>query len=156
MKKEMRLAKQKLDHSHAIKILEEATFGILSTISEDGMPYGVPMNFAFADDKLYFHSALAGHKLENIRFSDKTCFTVVGKTKVLPELFTSQFESVIAFGTTHILEEPTEIAHATRLLCEKYTPNRLEIADKTIAANMPRLAAFVMTIDYFTGKTSKA
>ncbi|WP_371362409.1 hypothetical protein SRRS_35600 [Sporomusa rhizae] len=151
----MRLAKQELDSERTRRILETAFYGVLSTVSEDGMPYGVPLNHVLTDNKLYFHCAVKGHKLDNILHSSKACFTVVGDTKMLPEIFTAHFESVIAFGTVRILQDPVDITRAVRLLCEKNTPQRLDVVDSVIAGYLSKLTALEMTIEHLTGKTSE-
>jgi nitroimidazol reductase NimA-like FMN-containing flavoprotein (pyridoxamine 5'-phosphate oxidase superfamily) len=153
--KPMRLAKQELASEHTRRLLETAFYGILATVSADGMPYGVPLNHVLADDKLYFHCAVKGHKLDNIRHNSKACFTVVGDTKMLPEIFTAHFESAIAFGTVRLLHDPADIARAVRLLCEKNIPQRLDVADSVIAGHLSRLTALEMTIEHLTGKASE-
>ncbi|HWR07472.1 pyridoxamine 5'-phosphate oxidase family protein [Sporomusa sp.] len=54
----MRLTKQELDSERIRKILETTFYGVLSTVSEDGMPYGVPLNHVLENNKLYFHCAV--------------------------------------------------------------------------------------------------
>ncbi len=49
MFKEMRRIDRKLDDQEAYKLLEEAQYGVLSTIGENGFPYGVPLNYAYVD-----------------------------------------------------------------------------------------------------------
>ncbi|SFL70043.1 pyridoxamine 5'-phosphate oxidase family protein [Pelosinus propionicus] len=153
--KTMRLTKQALNSERTRIILKTAFYGVLSTVSEDGMPYGVPLNHVLADNKLYFHCTVKGHKLENILHNSKACFTVVGDTKMLLEIFTAHFESVIAFGTVRILKEPVDVARAVRLLCEKNTPQRLDVVDSVIAGYLSKLNALEMTIEHLTGKASE-
>lgn len=50
----------------ATAILDVAEFGVLSTIGNDGQPYGVPLNYIYKDRAIYFHCAVAGQKLDNI------------------------------------------------------------------------------------------
>ena len=71
---EMRRANLEADESTSKQILVEGSYGILSTVGEDGFPYGVPVNYAYDGDKIYFHCAKnSGHKQYNILFSDKVC-----------------------------------------------------------------------------------
>ena len=81
MNHEMRRSDWRLAEDEAKQILVQGEYGILSTIGEDGFPYGVPLSYAYDGEKIYFHCAAdVGHKLENLDFSNKACFTVVGKT----------------------------------------------------------------------------
>ena len=70
----------------------------------DGQAYGVPLNYVFKNNCLYFHCALEGHKLDNIRANNKVSFCVVGKTKVLPDKFSTEYESAMAFGTASVVQ----------------------------------------------------
>ena len=70
MKKEMRRKEKAISADEIKDVLDNAEYGILSTISEDGTPYGTPLNFAYSDGAIYFHCACEGHKLENIRYNE--------------------------------------------------------------------------------------
>lgn len=81
--------------------------GVLSLLDESGYPYGVPISYVYDDNKLYFHSALNGHKIDAIRHSDKASFTIICKDEVHPETFTTYFRSVICFGHLRIIDDAT-------------------------------------------------
>ena len=74
----MRRIKQEIPHEDCVKILSGEKRAVLSVIGDDGYPYGVPINFYYdADtDKVYFHCAKAGHKLDSLLADDKVCLTV--------------------------------------------------------------------------------
>jgi nitroimidazol reductase NimA-like FMN-containing flavoprotein (pyridoxamine 5'-phosphate oxidase superfamily) len=74
---ELRRKDKMLTYDEMIEILSTAEYGILSTVHENGWPYGVPVNFLYRDGNIYFHSALTGHKLNNIAFNQKVYFCVV-------------------------------------------------------------------------------
>ena len=96
---EIRRKDRAVDENAALEILKSGSFGVLSTIGADGYPYGVPVNYAYDDGKIYFHCAKnVGHKQDNLRFSGKVSFTVVTKSDVISEKFTTGYESAIAFG----------------------------------------------------------
>lgn len=61
---EMRRKDRLLTEKEAKEILSEGEYGVLSTIGEDGYPYGVPVNYVYLNDSIYFHCAAdVGHKL---------------------------------------------------------------------------------------------
>ncbi|MBC2581704.1 pyridoxamine 5'-phosphate oxidase family protein [Clostridium sp. DJ247] len=66
MFREMRRKDRELKNDEAIEILKNSEYGILSTVSQNGYPYGVPLSFIFSNNSIYFHSAIEGHKLDNI------------------------------------------------------------------------------------------
>lgn len=83
---EIRRKDRAVDENAALEILKSGSFGVLSTIGADGYPYGVPVNYAYDDGKIYFHCAKnVGHKQDNLRFSGKVSFTVVTKSDVISE-----------------------------------------------------------------------
>ena len=94
----MRRKDREIGYEETVKVLETAEYGVLSTVDALGNPYGVPMSFVFVDGCVYFHSAYKGHKIDNIRNNNRVCFSVTGKTEILPEKFTTNYESAIVFG----------------------------------------------------------
>ena len=73
----MRRSDKALPNDALVKILQEGEYGVLSTVSADGQPYGVPLNYALQNNNLYFHCALDGHKLDNLLANEKVSFCVV-------------------------------------------------------------------------------
>lgn len=98
MFREIRRQDRKLNDEYAVEILKKGEYGILSTISPNGYPYGVPLNYVYIDGNIYFHCAKEGHKLDNITKNDKVSFCVVGETSLIPESFSTRYESVVIFG----------------------------------------------------------
>ena len=96
--REMRRKRQQLSEEESIGILQKATSGTLALLGDGGYPYAVPISYVYHERKLYFHSALAGHKVDAIRKCDKASFCVIEKDDVQPEKYTTFFRSVIAFG----------------------------------------------------------
>ena len=104
----MRRRRQQLPDSEALAILQNATSGTLALLGDNGYPYAVPISYVYHDGKLFFHSALAGHKVDAIRACDKASFCVIQQDDVRPEQYTTYFRSVIAFGRVHIVENEEE------------------------------------------------
>ena len=66
----MRRSERELSFEQAVEIMNSGSWGVLSTVGADGYPYGVPVNYAYDDGKIYFHCAKnSGHKQENLIFS---------------------------------------------------------------------------------------
>lgn len=45
MQYEVRREDRKISEEEAMSILQKAEYGVLSTVSEDGTPYSIPLNF---------------------------------------------------------------------------------------------------------------
>jgi nitroimidazol reductase NimA-like FMN-containing flavoprotein (pyridoxamine 5'-phosphate oxidase superfamily) len=122
---ELRFKKRRLEDEKSVEILKNGEYGVLSTCGEDGQPYGIPLNYAYEDGKIYIHCATEGRKLDNIAANPRVCFTVTGKAQVLAKEFTSAYESVVAQGTASVTDDEEKL-HAFRLIIEKYSPQFLE------------------------------
>ena len=121
--REMRRKRQQLSNEESIAILEKATAGTLALLGDDDYPYAVPISYVYHEGKLYFHSALAGHKVDAIRKCDKASFCVIEQDDVQPKKYTTFFRSVIAFGRIHIIEDEAEKLSTARMLGDRYNPN---------------------------------
>ena len=148
----MRRKRQQLSEEESIGILQRATAGTLALLGDGGYPYAVPISYVYADGKLYFHSALSGHKVDAIRNCDKASFCVIDKDDVHPEKYTTFFRSVIAFGRIHIIEGEQEKLETARLLGERYNPNQEEALQKELEHGFARMLMIRFDIEHLTGK----
>ena len=150
--REMRRKRQQLSDEESISILQKATSGTLALLGDNGYPYAVPISYVYSDSKLYFHSALSGHKIDAIRNCDKASFCVIDKDDVQPEKYTTFFRSVIAFGRIHIIEDETEKLAMARMLGNRYNPNNDESLQKEIEGGLSRMLMIRFDIEHLTGK----
>ncbi len=148
----MRRFKQQLTEEESIYILRNTTAGVLSLCGDDGMPYGVPLSHVYDNGKLYFHSALVGHKVDLIKQNENASFTVIAKDEIHPERFTTYFQSVIAQGKIRIVENEEEKLHILELLGRRCNPNDAEALSKELKSGARRCLALEMTIENLTGK----
>jgi len=117
----MRRKDKAMQDGAIIGLLQNGEYGVLSTVDGSEQPYGVPVNYVLINNCIYFHCALEGHKLDNLAANPKVSFCVVGRTKVLPAEFSTEFESVIVFGRASVIEGE-ERYQALNALIEKYSP----------------------------------
>jgi len=94
----MRRHDRQLGDGEARAVLERGAYGVLSTVSRDGAPYGVPLSYCILDDAIYLHSAREGRKLDHLAREPRVSFCVVGHTEVLPEEFGTLYESCLVEG----------------------------------------------------------
>lgn len=152
MFREMRRIKQKLSDAECEDILANRTSGTLALAGDDGYPYAVPLSYVYADGKIYFHSALTGHKLDAIQRCDKASFCVISEDNVLPEKFTTVFVSVIAFGRIRVIADDAEKRRTITLLSDKYSPNMEVEREKEIDGSFNNMCMLELTIEHMTGK----
>ncbi len=150
--RDMRRKRQLLSEEDSIDILMKATAGTLALLGDNDYPYAVPISYVYQERKLYFHSALAGHKVDAIRKCDKASFCVIDKDEVHPEKYTTFFRSVIAFGRIHIIEDEQEKQETARMLGNRYNPNNDESLQKEIESGISRMLMIRLDIEHLTGK----
>ncbi|SFL75791.1 pyridoxamine 5'-phosphate oxidase family protein [Halanaerobium salsuginis] len=154
MFREMRRKDRKLTSQEVEEILANGEYGILTTISPDGYPYGVPLSYVFFNKAIYFHSATKGHKLDNIADNNKVSFTVVAKTEVLQAKFTTKYESVILFGKA--VEAPADEKEVALLeIIKKYSPDYVEEGIEYIAESGSAARVIKIELQHVTGKAKK-
>ena len=150
----MRRKRQQLSDEESYAILQKATSGTLALLGDGGYPYAVPISYVFCEGKLYFHSALSGHKVDAIRSCDRASFCVVAQDDVKPALYTTFFRSVIAFGRIHIVDDEAEKLAAARLLGNRYNPHQDEALQKELENGLARMLVIRLDIEHLTGKES--
>ncbi len=135
-------------------LLNRAQVGRVATVSTDGTPYVVPVNFAFEGDRIYFHCALEGMKLDYIKANPKVGF----ETDELTELYSSPdrpcfcgsyYQGVIARGKAAIVTDREKKMHALWLLVEKYVGKRYgDMPDDIVG----RTCVVEILVDEISGK----
>lgn len=148
----MRRRRQQLSDEETLSLLCHATAGVLSVVDEQGFPYGVPLSYVYDDHKLYFHSALTGHKMSAIRHSDKATFSVICQDEVHPETYTTHFRSVICFGRVRTVNDEEGKLRALRLLGERYNPGDERALEAEVRKGVSHVAVIEMTLEHVTGK----
>ena len=151
----MRRSRQALSREACLAVLQRATSGVLSLQTADGYPYGVPLSFVYDGEKLYFHCAREGHKLDAIRREGKCSFCVIDQDQVAPEKYTTHFRSVIAFGRIRILEDPEEKRAALEVLGKRFNPHDPEGLEKEITSLWNSVCVLEMKVEHLTGKEAK-
>jgi len=152
--KEMRRKDRYISDSEAEKIFSGAEYGFLATLSSDGFPYAVPVNFSNNDNTVYIHCAREGEKLDNIRKCQNVSFSVVGNTQILPESFGTLYESVIVRGRAEEVSGK-EKETALESLVEKYSPDYRESGKDYIKAMYEKTSVIAIRIDSMSGKARK-
>ena len=154
MFREMRRKKQLLPKDKTIEILNRCTSGVLGVNGDDGYPYTVPISYVYEDDKLFFHCAKDGHKLDSIKKDDKVTFSVIEKDEVIQETFTSHFRSVSIFGRARVMTDDAEKQYALELLVKKYSPDFIKEGLQEIKDEWNRTCLVEIQIEHMTGKAA--
>lgn len=142
-----------LDRDVAVQLLQGGEYGVLSLVGFDGA-YGVPLNYVWDGQRsIYIHCAPRGEKLECLKANPNVSFVVVGLTQVLPEKFTTAYQSVIVKGEICSVDDLAEKTKALELILDKYSPHHkvqgMVYAQKSLA----RTAILRLDIKTMSGKS---
>lgn len=149
----MRRAKQQLTEEECAEILSRGTSGVLALLGDNDYPYAVPLSYVCAGNKIFFHCAKTGHKIDAIKRHSKASFCVIDRDEVVPEKYTTMYKSVIAFGTVRFLEDDAELRGAVELLAKKYYPGDTdEHREAEISKEYSQLCMFELKIEHLSGK----
>jgi nitroimidazol reductase NimA-like FMN-containing flavoprotein (pyridoxamine 5'-phosphate oxidase superfamily) len=86
-----------------------------------------PLNFAYVDRRVYFHTAQEGEKIEDIKRDDRVCFEVDLPVAYVrgngnPCKAEYLYRSVIIKGKASLVEDRSEKVFALERLMKKYQP----------------------------------
>ncbi len=152
MFRELRRARQRLPEADCREILTCNTAGVLALAGDNDYPYAVPLSYALEGNRLIFHGAKAGHKLDAIARHDKASFCVIDRDDVVPENYTTRYRSVIAFGRVRVVEDPEVCRHLATVLAEKYNPGHPAAHSSAIEGELAHLCIFTLEIEHLCGK----
>lgn len=153
MFREMRRKQQALSREECVDILNRSTSGVLALSGDDGYPYALPISYVFDEDKMYFHSALEGHKIDAVKGNDRASFCVIDLDDVLPEKYTTCYRSVVIFGRIRILEDEQDKMSSIEKLAVKYAPDAsAESRREEIERFKSRFCMLELTCEHISGK----
>jgi nitroimidazol reductase NimA-like FMN-containing flavoprotein (pyridoxamine 5'-phosphate oxidase superfamily) len=155
MFKDMRNSKRQVTREESLEILKAGEYGVFSTLGSDGYPYGVPVSYVLLNDSIYFHCAMEGNKLDNIRHEAKVSFNVVGSTELVPERFTTKYESVIVYGRAEEISSKEEKIKVLLAIIEKYSQDFLEEGKAYIDRAVDKTHIVKINIEHISGKANR-
>lgn len=151
---ELRRKDRAITNEEAKALLNKGEYGILSTVSENGEPYGIPLSYCVVDNSIYFHCAVEGKKLEHFKHNKSVSFCVVGDTEVLPNKFSTKYESVIISGKIEeVFDDEKQVALEGFL--HKYSPEFLKKGIEYIQGSSAKTLVFKISIKHLSGKARK-
>ncbi|MFC2079685.1 pyridoxamine 5'-phosphate oxidase family protein [Candidatus Bipolaricaulota bacterium] len=119
-------------------------------------PYIVPMNFGILDEKLYFHCAAEGTKLNLVGANPNVCFEVESSVEVFPGEqacdWSVRYRSVVGFGRASVAEDPEERRAGVGALLAQYSDREIDLPQR-ISSDTVILRIDVCSL---TGKESPA
>lgn len=152
MFKKMRKSHMNMEVEDIKVLLKDSEYGIISTMGEDGYPYGFPMSYVYLNNYIYFHCGLKGHKIDNILYNNRVSMTVVGESSLIPELLDTNYKSIVLFGKIFKVSDEEEKITALREIVKKYAKGFTLEGDRSIVEEKHITNVFKIEIEHITGK----
>ena len=120
---------------------------------DEGYTYAIQVNYIYDREtqKIYFHGAHAGHKVDALRACDKVCFPVYGNETIKEEAWAPFIQSVVAFDRCHLVEAGEEATALLKRFAMKYYPDE-QMVDKGITRAGKAAQLFEIEIKHLSGK----
>ena len=153
MFRKMRRSPQALSREEMIDLLRTETRGVMSVQGDDGYPYGFPINHYYDEEanKLYFHGANFGHRVDAVKKDPKVSYCVFGQEYQVEGDWAKYVKSVIVFGKAELIDDQDEVIRISRLICDKF-PCTAEYIEHEISKDAPRTLVIAIDIEDMNGK----
>lgn len=156
MFREIRKKKNQISEDAAKRLLNTERRGIIAINGDNGYPYAVPINYLYSEseNKIYFHGAKKGYKVDLLKMCDKICFTVYGNETVKEEEWAPYLRSVVIFGKCTLIENRDRAIELVRKFAKKYYPDEITV-EKEVLDSGNNVQMFEIEIEHLTGKEIK-
>lgn len=142
------------DLTLANRLLDQCMFASLSVVDAQGLAYCVPISPVRVENRLYFHCALRGRKVDAMRAHPRVCVTCVGDTRVLHGEFNIAYQSVAAFGTAREITGQAEKIQVLERITQKYEPEDIADLPRVLERYLPATGIWEITLEEITTKGS--
>ena len=149
----MRRKQKQITEGETKQLLRTERRGVLAVNGDDGYPYAIPVNYIYDEEweKIYFHGAKAGHKVDALKKNDKVCFTVYGNERLEEGDWAPYLQSAVIFGRCHLPEDADLTDAKVREVARKYYPDEEEI-QKEMEKSGKAVQLYEITIEHMSGK----
>lgn len=149
----MRRAKRTISDEDAGSLLAKGRRATLAVNGDDGYPFAFPIDYRFDADanKIYFHGAKAGQKVDALRRSDKVCLTVMGNERLEDGEWAPYVQSVVVFGRCRLVDDAAKTEAEVRRLALKYYPSAEEV-ERELEKYLSAVQLYEIEIEHLTGK----
>ncbi|MDO4482108.1 MAG: pyridoxamine 5'-phosphate oxidase family protein [Bacillota bacterium] len=153
MFRSIRKKKNEISTDEVKELLRCSRRGILAVNGEDGYPYAIPINYLYDEDtnKIIFHGAKAGYKVDCLKACNKVCFTVCGNERIQEESWAPFLKSAVVFGRCRLVENQEDTIKMVKKFAMKYYPDE-KMADEEVASSGRAVQMFEIEIEHLSGK----
>ncbi len=151
----MRRKEKETTEASAIEAIITKSLVCRLALSDDNVPYMVPLSFGYKDKVLYFHGPQTGKKIDIIKKNPKVCFEFDADTEIVKAndacRWTMKYRSVIGFGSAVLLEDIEEKRKGLAVIMNQYSDGAFRFDD----AALEKATVIKVKIESMTGKQSE-
>lgn len=173
----MRRKDREMDKDFALRVIDQSSYGVVSLVDKNDLPYGMPLSIVREGHMLYFHSAVAGKKVDLFDLEPIVNVVFVGEVQVpnlyskeeleelikdkkntnvvLSTVFTTEFESAIVKGKIKKITNDNKKIQALGLICNKYTPDKMDLFDMGVEPGVDSVLIYEIEMEEVTAKRKK-
>lgn len=146
--------KQITDQNLLLEILQNNTICRVA-LSDNNTPYIIPMNYGYANNRIYLHSAKEGKKIDIIQRNNSVCFEITDSIEIVESEiacdFGTKYRSVIGFGKIFPVIEKEKKREALEVIMRQHTKKTSWNFNESI---LDKIIVFEIKIESITGKKS--
>lgn len=148
----MRRSEREITNKAVIEeILSQASICRLG-FAFDNVPYIVPVNYGYRENKIYIHSAPIGEKIDLIKKCKTVCFEIELESEVMKDKvackWTTRYRSVIGYGTIKIVTDKEEKTRGMDIIMAQHGGPETN----TYNSSFERMVILELEIDRLTAK----
>jgi len=142
------------DHKEIIKIIARCQFCHVAMVDPEGKPYVVPMNFGFAGDTIYLHSAQEGKKIDCLKNNPAVCINfstdheLLFQTKEVACSWSMKYSSVMCFGNVEFITDDDLKRKMLDVVMKQYTDGKFTYNPPSIR----EVCCWIVKVDRFDGR----
>lgn len=148
----MRRKDREKDFDFALKVIDEAPYGVAAFTDMEGNPYAIQLSLVRIGDHLYFHSAKEGTKNDIIKQNPQVCVAFAANVIPAKSSFTTSYESAVVKGCVSEIIDDEEKIGALRALSVRFCPDNMDKFDRAIEMSLQRTAIYKITMEEVTAK----
>lgn len=120
------------------KIISNNQVCMVGMIDVDGLPYVIPMNFGYADDTFYLHSAPVGRSVESLKLNPQVCITLCSDTKLVYQneevacSYRMKASSVICRGKVEFVDDFDEKIQVLNIIMKQYSDREFKYSNPAV------------------------
>ena len=153
MFRKMRRVKNEISIEEAKELLKKNRRAAFSVHGDDGYPFTIPINFYYDEEenRIYFHSAKSGHKIDAIKANDKVCLTTWDDGYLVDGDWAYYVSSCVVFGRARLIEDCQVTEDKVRTFALKYFPTAEEV-ESVMKKSLDRVQLVAIDIEHISGK----